>query len=226
MRLQKGDWPAHGTVPRNREEAGQELKPLTEEEQRFVALYIETFNGTKAALGIGIDPRKASGYASAVLRRPNVQAALIEWRAALAAKHGITLDKVIREISLIAFANMDDFTILLPDGKTRVIDFGKADRDKMAAVSEIVVDEEMDEDGECVAVRRVKLKLHPKLEALVKLLNHLGIEGNPLPGQNGETHYHVHMHGLEPPRPGEDRSYRDGYGETSKAIEHDPGPSA
>lgn len=105
----------------------------------------------------------------------------------------ITPAKVLEEIRRIGFANLGDFIEVQSDGSA-VIDLtlAKERPDLMAAVSEIIVEEYTEGGGENARnVKRVKLKLHPKLPALEKLGEWLALwKGNgaaPAPKSGNTT---------------------------------------
>ena len=76
----------------------------------------------------------------------------------------MSADEVLRELALLARANMDDYTNVNEDGGTSV-DLASLTRDQMAAVNEISYD----------AAGRLKFKLADKRAALVDLGKHLGL---------------------------------------------------
>lgn len=69
-------------------------------------------NGAEAARAAGYSARRAKHQAHELLRRPDVQAYLAERRAPvlreLAAKHKVTLERIIEENALIAFSDIGD----------------------------------------------------------------------------------------------------------------------
>ena len=79
-----------------------------------------------------------------------------------------------REFALIGFANMMDYTSPDEDGH-RVLDLDHVTRDQMAAVQEMTVDYYTEGKGKnALRVKRVKVKLHPKVAALEKLARMFG----------------------------------------------------
>lgn len=69
-------------------------------------------NGAEAARAAGYSARRAKHQARELLRRPDVQQYLAERRAPvlreLAAKHKVTLERIIEENALIAFSDIGD----------------------------------------------------------------------------------------------------------------------
>jgi hypothetical protein len=92
----------------------------------------------------------------------------------------LTVNRVVRELCNIAFANMEDYVNLSesgPDGRTADahVDFSNVSRDQWAAVESIEI--EMDPRQQ-YTVRKRKIKLHSKLEAIKMLVNYTGMS-NP-----------------------------------------------
>lgn len=154
-------------------------------ERIFVDAYMANFNGAQAAIAAGYAAKSASVAGSTLLARPNVIKLLSERRDALMKKHDVTLDKIMMEWKLIGFANMQDYTTIDSEGHL-VLDLSKCNRDQLAVVSEMTTDIYMEGKGEDAReVKRVKMKLHSKLEALDKMMRCLGgYEGKEAPTYN------------------------------------------
>lgn len=96
-----------------------------------------------------------------------------------AARYQVTTDRVVGELARIAFANSLDYWTIDSNGEPR-IDLSKVDRDKGAAISEIIVDTYMDgRSTDAREVKRIRLKLADKRAALVDLGRHLGLFVDP-----------------------------------------------
>ncbi len=89
-------------------------------------------------------------------------------------KLAITKEAILSELAKLAFANMQDYMKVGPEGYP-VLDFGGLTRAQAAALTEITV--ESFHDGRTTAreVRRVKFKLADKRAALVDLGKHFGM---------------------------------------------------
>jgi phage terminase small subunit len=113
--------------------------------------------------------------ATRLARRNKVVARVRELREQSAARTTVTAARVLEEMAKIGFANMMDYIQIQPDGSAYV-DLNQVDRDKAAAISEIVVDTYMDGKGDDAReVKRVRLKLHDKRGALMDMGKHLGM---------------------------------------------------
>ena len=82
-------------------------------------------------------------------------------------RYAVTGDRIIRELALIAFGNIGDF-IAVQDGGSAIVDFGTATREQMASLKSMKIDERMI-DGAAAGVRRVKISLSDKRQALMDL---------------------------------------------------------
>ena len=139
---------------------------LTPKEAVFVSHYLKNDTVKDAAAKAGLSP-------SGLLKRPAIARELKKRMGRVMAKNEITADRVIKELGKIAFANIDDFV----DDEYRVQ--SKPSRKRMAAVQEVtteVILAPLDKEGDPIAgkedVKRVKMKMYSKLDALDKLGRH------------------------------------------------------
>ena len=82
-------------------------------------------------------------------------------------RYAVTSDRIMRELALIAFANIGDFIEVQDDGSL-VVDFGTATREQMASLKSIEIDERTIESA-APGVRRVKISMSDKRQALMDL---------------------------------------------------------
>jgi phage terminase small subunit len=127
------------------------------------------------------DAYQAAGYVrdnsnGRVLRRkPHVAARVDELLGRAAAKAEVNAERVLRELALIGFANMQDYARIGPDGDP-YLDFSDLTRDQAAAIVEMIVEDFKDGRGKDARdVRRVRFKLADKKGALVDIGRHLGM---------------------------------------------------
>jgi len=154
-------------------------KKLTPQEKRFVDEYLVDMDVNRAAIAAGYSKTmaatKAYQWVSNGKVKPHVFAAIQARQQKKAEKLEISAEKVLRELALIGFANMQDYMRANADGEP-VPDFSGLSRDQAAALSEVTVDTVKDGSGEdAQSVRRVKFKLSDKRAALVDLGKHLGL---------------------------------------------------
>jgi len=142
---------------------------LTPKQARFVEEYLVDANGKAAAIRAGYSPKTAEVQASRLLRSPKVRVPFEDAMQARSKRTEVTADRVVTEYAMISFANMRDYWPRT--GET--IDLQRLDRDRTAAVKEIIIDEFVDQAG--TLHRRTRLKLHDKRAALDSLARHLGM---------------------------------------------------
>lgn len=160
---------------------------LSPKQARFSREYLIDLNATQAAIRAGYSAHTADRQGHRLLRNAEVKRAIAKGQKTLAKKTAITAEKVLAEMALIGFSNMQDFIRISQDGEP-IIDLSALTREQAAALSETIVEDFIEGRGENArAVRRVKIKLHDKLTALVNLGKHLGlfIDRHELTGKNG-----------------------------------------
>jgi len=113
-----------------------------------------------SALAAGFSERDTSAGAK-VLHKPAVQAAIAQY----AVKHDITINRVLAELSKIAFSDMRDYATWGPDGITLTPSAELLDH-AAVVVAEV---SEHETTGEHSSSRTLRFKLHDKLEALQAL---------------------------------------------------------
>jgi phage terminase small subunit len=84
---------------------------MTPKQQRFVQEYLVDLNATQAAIRAGYSPRTARSVGSENLTKPDIAAAIAAAGAQLAARTGITAERVLAELELLAFSNLDHYVV-------------------------------------------------------------------------------------------------------------------
>ena len=132
---------------------------------RFVDEYMVDFNQADAYRRAGGSPKGARQNASALMKRPDIQAAIQARREQAREDSGIRQQRVIEEYAAIAFADIRN-----------VIKWGKRGKPHLACSSD-----ELD-DVTAAAISEIKqtrdgvtVKFHSKTDALAKLGQHLGM---------------------------------------------------
>lgn len=150
--------------------------PLTNPKQeRFCREWVIDHNGTQAAIRAGYSPRTANEQAARMLTIANVRARVNYLDAKIVHGLEIAAETTVKELAKLAYVNMDDFVIMQADGSA-VLNLEATTREHRAAIQEITVDEYVDGKGEAARpVKRVKVKLYDKRQALVDLGRHQGI---------------------------------------------------
>ena len=141
-------------------------------------------NATQAAIRAGYSAKTAQEQGSQLLSKLMVQDAIAELVKARSERTQITADMVLTELARLAFANMWDFMRIGDDGDPYV-DMSAITKEQTTALAEFTCEEFKDGRGEDARdVRRVKIRLHPKLPALVELGKHLGLfKGEQAPAE-------------------------------------------
>lgn len=153
------------------------LKPA---EKAFVDAYLSNLGTSAKAAGksivdaVGAFPNiDNSERATRMLQQMNIRRAIHQRARAIAAKFEISAHTVLKEVANIATANMANYLHITPNGDP-YIHLGSCTFDQLAAIQEVTVEEYKDGRGEDARdVRKIKLKLHPKLDALDKLMRYL-----------------------------------------------------
>lgn len=111
---------------------------LNPKQQQFVREYLIDLNATKAAIRAGYSARTAAQQASRLLTDVKISAAIVEGRAQLAEKAGITAERVLQEYARIGFADIRDAVTW---------------RSLKVGEQPFAADDESDRDEEAVAAR-------------------------------------------------------------------------
>ncbi len=104
---------------------------------QFCREYIKDFNATQAAIRAGYSKKTAFTIGSENLKKPYVQACLQELQKKLALESKITLERIEKELSLIAFADMRDYVDISEDGVVTPKLWDGMPEDASRAVAEI-----------------------------------------------------------------------------------------
>lgn len=167
---------------------------LSKRQLAFIREYLKDFNGTRAARASGFRGSSAPQYAYDLLKKPQVQAALAAALAEIAGKTGITAERVIRELGVVAFADLKDYLDIDPDtGCVRAKGWEQIPEDASRALAAITEDRSIREDArgeQTILFSKVTFKMNDKLRALELLgkyfllfrerIEHSGIDGGPI----------------------------------------------
>lgn len=141
----------------------------TAKQQRFIEEYPVDFNATKAAQRAGYSKKTSHSIGHENLTKPEIQQAIQKLVGKLSLNAGVTAERVLAEIAKIGFANLGDYFRISDQGEP-YIDLSDLTDDQMAALQEITVEDFTDGRGDNSRdVRRVKIKMLDKLNALEKL---------------------------------------------------------
>jgi phage terminase small subunit len=162
-------------------------RSLTGKQTLFVAEYLANLNATQAAVHAGYSVARARTTGSENLRKPSIRAAIAAAQAPRLAKLDMDADAVLAELARIAQANVLDYMRLGEEGEP-IVDFRRLDRDKAAALSEVMVEDfPRARDAGKREVRRIRFRLHDKLAALRELARHFRLAREHVSQETGET---------------------------------------
>jgi phage terminase small subunit len=146
---------------------------VTPKQQRFVEEYLIDLNATQAAIRAGYSKDTAHSIGHENLSKPEIADSIAAKRKAYSERLDLSAEKVLRELALIGFANMQDY-LRVTDAGDPFLDLSMLSRDQAAAIGEVTVEDFTEGRGENARdVRKVKLKLNDKRAALVDLGRHL-----------------------------------------------------
>jgi phage terminase small subunit len=153
--------------------------------ERFAQEMAKGKSATDAYVIAGYKPD--DGNASKMATKPKIQDRVREITGKAAEKAGVSIERVLNELALIGFSNMQDYMRAGPQGDP-YLDFSNLTREQAAALVEVTVEDFKDGRGEEARdVRRIKFKLADKRGALVDIGKHLGmfVEKHEHTGKDG-----------------------------------------
>ena len=140
---------------------------FTSMQRLFIEAYLVSKNITKAAIAAGCKERSAHAVGWKWFKKAAIRAEIEARLASTFDRYAVTSERIIRELALIGFGNIDDFVAAQDDGSL-IVDFGTATREQMASLKSIEIDERM-VDGTPAGVRKVKISMSDKRQALMDL---------------------------------------------------------
>jgi phage terminase small subunit len=143
---------------------GKRNTTLDPRHERFIALYIQNPNATRAyiAAGFTTNVKSAGVQGHRLLKMPRIRAEIAKRQAEFLQRYEVTQERIIAEFAKLAFSNIADFTQVQADGSLK-IDFSAAKREQLAALASI--DEVLDSEGR----RGNRFRVHDKRGALIEL---------------------------------------------------------
>jgi phage terminase small subunit len=140
---------------------------FTPKQHLYIEAYLIHKNATKAAIAAGFSERSANNQGARLMANDAIRAEIEARLSSTFDRYAVTSDRIIRELAKIAFANIGDF-ITVEEGGGAIVDFGTATREQMASLKSIEIDERSI-DGAAAGVRRIKISLSDKRQALMDL---------------------------------------------------------
>lgn len=136
---------------------------LTNKQARFVEEYLVDLNAAGAARRAGYTHRRSEAVGYDLLTKLDIQAAIQAAQRERSARTGITADRVVQELAVLAFADLADYVEWGPGG-IQLKPSAALDATKRRAVIEVSENR-----------LGVKIKLADKKGSLDSLGRHLGI---------------------------------------------------
>ena len=147
------------------------MAKLTEKQQRFVDEYLIDLNATQAAIRAGYSAKTADVQGSRMLGNVKVQQAVSEAMAERSKRTGVNQDRVVLELSRLAFVKMTDVV----DSNGRIKD--NATEDDLACIESVKYKSSETDTGSSI---EREVKVASKLKALELLGRHLGMWNDKL----------------------------------------------
>lgn len=142
---------------------------LNEKQKRFVSEYIIDLNAKQAAIRAGYSPKTAEVQASRLLSLVKVQDEIAKAMEDREKRTGITQDRVLAELSAIAFAKATDYVEVSNDGAVKIKATANLTDEQKKAIAGI-------KEG----ANGIEVKLVDKTKALEMLSRHLGLFNDKL----------------------------------------------
>ena len=161
-------------------------KKLTGKQDLFCREYIIDHNAVQAAIRAGYSKKTAHQIGPENLRKPSIKERLEQLTKPKIDKLEITAERVLREIALIAFSNIQD----LFDEDDCLKPISQLTRDQAAILSSVEIDEIIIGKGEEKKPwgKAKKMKLWDKLKAQNMLASHLALlQSDPMAGDDGDV---------------------------------------
>lgn len=142
---------------------------LNEKQKRFVSEYIIDLNAKQAAIRAGYSPKTAEVQASRLLSLVKVQTEITKAMEDREKRTGITQDRVLAELSAIAFAKATDYVEVDEDGFVKIKPTAGLTDEQKSAIA-----------GIKKGANGIEIKLVDKTKALEMLSRHLGLFNDKL----------------------------------------------
>ena len=147
-------------------------KKLTLKQEQFCLEYIIDFNGAQSAIRAGYAKKAAKEQAYELLTKPHIQACVTKLTLERKKRARKTADDIIKEFENVGFSRLSDFVHFNESGIVFAHNSEDMDDDAMAALESVEVTEIVGKKEESNDMLKTKIKLHPKIPALVNLAKH------------------------------------------------------
>lgn len=137
--------------------------------EKFCQAYSIHGNGSQAVIEAGYSPGASTVQATALLKRPEIKERIAQLMRPMRAKMEATHERVLQELSAIAFADIRE----IYDEHGRIKPIHELEDHVAATIAEVVEERRVEgrgDDAETVYSKRVKS--HSKMQALEMLMKH------------------------------------------------------
>ena len=158
------------------------------DQKHFLAVeyFMQGLTRTESLLKAGFAPSTARTQVNRIFGRTDVQREIEKRRQKVRTRSHIMVDRVIEELSRIAYFNIGHF-IEVDDQGNLYYDFTEADMEDFAAIGAVTIETYMEGKGEgAVSVKRVKVVPYDKKAALDSMARIFGIFQDNLALSTGE----------------------------------------
>lgn len=145
---------------------------LNAKQQRFCEEYLIDLNGTQAAIRAGYSKKTASAIAVENLQKPAINSYVAKLKETRSEATKITANRILRELSNIAYGNMKDF-IDFDENGIKLKPKEDIGDDNLGIISELNLETKTDKEGN--VSRQTKFKIYPKDNAIALIMRHLGL---------------------------------------------------
>jgi phage terminase, small subunit len=142
---------------------------LSEKQTRFVQEYIIDLNARQAAIRAGYSPKTAGAQSSRLLTKVKIQDEIAKAMEDRGKRTGVTQDRVLVELSAIAFAKATDYVEVDENGAVKIKPTANLSDEQKKAIAGI-------KEG----ANGIEVKLVDKTKALEMLSRHLGLFNDKL----------------------------------------------
>ena len=142
---------------------------LSEKQQRFVQEYIIDLNARQAAIRAGYSPKTAGAQSSRLLTKVKIQDEIAKAMEDRGKRTGVTQDRVLAELSAIAFAKATDYAEVDEEGFVKIKPTAELTDEQKKAIA-----------GIKKGANGIEVKLVDKTKALEMLSRHLGLFNDKL----------------------------------------------
>jgi phage terminase small subunit len=151
---------------------------VNKKQELFVQEYLVDLNATQAAIRAGYSKKTAGAVGHDLLKHPEIESALQKAMDRRSNKVGVTAERVLKELEVIAFSDISEVLSVDRFGRVLVNSLSELPPQTRRCIESIkqVTTEIPDGQGGTVEKVQLAVKLHSKVSALRMLMDHLGMD--------------------------------------------------